>query len=141
MRHGTVGFVSVLVTGLASLPAFAAMQASAPPHAWWGVQQGAWIGTIGGMAIGLLGGVIGTLCSLGKGGRLVMGLTRGLFVLGLICLAAGVIALARSQPYAVYYPLLLVGVVTAGVTGFLQSTVRRRFAEIEMRKMDSMDAS
>jgi hypothetical protein len=56
-------------------------------------------------------------------------------------LVAGLVAVSLSQPYAVYYPLLLCGAIFVLVLGLNYRTVRRRFEEIELRKMESMDAS
>ena len=64
-----------------------------------------------------------------------------MLVLGVAVLVGGVVALVKSQPYAVYYPLLLGGALTAGITAGLFPQVRRRYQQLELRKMQAMDAS
>jgi len=54
-------------------------------------------------------------------------------------LVAGLVALGLGQPYAVYYPLLLFGGILTVVCGGLLPVIRRRYAEIELRRMTAMD--
>ena len=62
-----------------------------------------------------------------------------LVALGAMGTALGVIALSRSQPYAVYYPLLIAGGITAVLFGLLLGHVRKRYEERELRKMHAAD--
>ena len=55
-------------------------------------------------------------------------------------LVAGVIALALGQPYAVYYPLLLCGIVLTGVCGGIWPAIRQGYEQRELRRMAAMDA-
>ena len=82
---------------------------------WWPVDQGFWWGAVGGGLGALLGvgGAIvgGYLVPHGRGHR---GVLIGMVAVGfgaLLCAVAGVVAIADGQPYAVYFPLLLVGCV------------------------------
>ena len=109
--------------------------------AWWGPRTAGLVGGIVGSLIGCLGGVIGLLAGLGKGRALAMGLVKGMLAFGAISLVFGVVALFRSQPYAVFYPLLLLGVLCAGLPPFLIPTLRRRYQELELRKMKTRDFS
>lgn len=108
-------------------------------QAWWDERASGWIGAIGGAICGCLGALIGVLCSLGKARQFVLWLCAGFVVLGVVCLATGGIALAMSQPYCVYYPLLLLGGLLACVFGGLLPAIRHRYQQIEMRRMTSMD--
>ena len=108
---------------------------------WWSGPQAGLIGGIGGGALGCVGALIGTLCWLGRARRLVMGLLVGMIVVGVLSLAAGVVALIQSQPYAVYYPCLLVGGRCTVLAPVQFRNVARRYEEIELRKMQAMDAS
>jgi hypothetical protein len=56
-------------------------------------------------------------------------------------LLAGLVALMLGQPYGVYYPLLLGGIITAAVCGGNYPVLRRRYDQIELRKMSAMDAA
>jgi hypothetical protein len=84
---------------------------------WWSAETCGWIGGIGGGVCGLVGALIGTLASLGKARRFVLVLTAGMTVVGVICLVVGIVAVSLRQPYEVYYPLLLGGVIMAAVCG------------------------
>jgi hypothetical protein len=44
------------------------------------------------------------------------------------------------SPYHVWYPLALVGVLLLGIMARAMSQFRRRYAELEMRRMASVDA-
>ena len=96
-------------------------------------------GTCGGV-FGCLGGLIGWLSSKAKARTFVMTVTWALVLFGAICLLFGVIALADSQPYAVCYPLLLMGVLTVAIPGGALREFRRRYEEAELRRMQAMDA-
>ncbi len=116
-----------------------ASQATPAPKAWWDDRTSGLIGGIGGSIMGCVGGLIGTLAGLGRARRLTLGLAWASIVFGLACLVAGVVAISLSQPFAVWYPLLLGGGISAGVMGSLLHTLRRRYAEIELRRMAAMD--
>jgi hypothetical protein len=114
-------------------------QATPGPQAWWDDRTSGLIGGIGGSIVGCIGGLIGTLAGLGRARRLALGLAWATIVFGLACLLAGAVAISLAQPYAVWYPLLLGGGISAGVMGSLLRTLRRRYAEIELRRMAAMD--
>jgi hypothetical protein len=52
----------------------------------------------------------------------------------------GLVAVAIGQPFWVYYPLLLIGIIAPAVFGFNLPAIRRRYDEREMRKMAAQDA-
>ena len=115
-------------------------EAMTPPGAWWSERTGGLVGAAAGSAVGLLGAVIGTLCTLGRGRRFVMAGLLALGVSGLALLAVGLVALALGQPYAVWYPLVLLGALDPVLAFSLLPTARRRFEEIELRRMQALDA-
>jgi hypothetical protein len=115
-------------------------EATAVPGAWWSEQTAGLLGGAAGSAVGLLGALIGTLCTLGRGRRFVMAGLLALGVSGLALLAAGLVALALGQPYAVWYPLVLMGVLDPVLAFSLLPTARRRFEAIELRRMRALDA-
>jgi hypothetical protein len=108
-------------------------------NSWWNDTTGGWIGGIGGSVLGLLGGLIGTLAGIGKGRPFVLALTAVVAIAGAVILLVGVVALVLQQPYAVYYPLLLAGILAAAIFGGLFPLIRRRYEQIELRKMAAMD--
>ena len=60
---------------------------------------------------------------------------------GVLALTAGVVAVLQHQPYAVVFPLLLLGVLATSICGGLLPIVRRRYAELEMRRLEAADAA
>ena len=103
--------------------------ASVAPGAWWSPPQGGMIGGILGGALGVLGGLVGVLCSLGRGRRLVLGALAAMAAVGSASAVAGAAALALGQPYEVWYPLLLPGVLAAVLGIALRPNAVRRFDE------------
>lgn len=87
-----------------------------------------------------MGGLIGTLAGCGKARRFVLALTASLAVFGAVCLGAGVVALALGQPYAVYYPLLLGGLILTVVCGGTWPAVRRGYELRELQRMAALDS-
>ena len=59
--------------------------------------------------------------------------------MSLLALAAGVAAWSASQPYAVYYPLLLVGLLGTVIPLGLRPSLKRRYQDLELRRMQAMD--
>jgi hypothetical protein len=108
---------------------------------WWNETVGTYIGAFGGAGIGTVGGiygaVAGTLAQQGKARGAVLGFHLGLLTLGAVTLIAGVVALLVSQPYHVYYPLLLIGGITSGVMGGLLPVMRKRYREAEHRHLEA----
>jgi hypothetical protein len=108
--------------------------------AWWSAQTGGLIGGVAGSAVGLLGALVGTLCSLGRGRRLAMAALLALGLSGLALLALGALALALGQPYEVWYPLVLTGVLDPVLAFSLLPVVRRRFEAAARRGLHALDA-
>ncbi|MEZ6083250.1 MAG: hypothetical protein R3E58_04690 [Phycisphaerae bacterium] len=79
-------------------------------NGWWSSQSaGLWGGILGSL-IGVLGAIIGVLASKGKARTVVMVILNLVIAFGVISVIAGIAAISMSQPYAVYYPLLMMGV-------------------------------
>jgi hypothetical protein len=110
------------------------------PGAWWSPETGGLIGAAAGSAVGVLGALIGTLCSLGRARRFAIAGLLSLGTGGLVLLAAGVVALALGQPYEVWYPLVLLGVLGPALGFGLLGTARRRYEAHELRRMQALDA-
>lgn len=104
-------------------------------------QFGAWFGSIaggvGGTLAGILGAAAGTLAPRGRGRKVVLGLmTLGAALGGLMALV-GAYAFFTGQPYGIWYPLLLCGIIFAAVMGPLVPVVRRVYDRAEQRKLDA----
>jgi hypothetical protein len=102
-------------------------------------RAGGLIGGVAGALVGCLGALIGVLASRGRAKRFVTIAIVSLAIGGTLAFAAGVVALSRSQPYAVYYPLLLIGFLATVIPLGLRSSIRRRYEEIELRRMRAHD--
>jgi hypothetical protein len=101
---------------------------------------GAYFGGIGGSVVGIIGGLLGTLMGVlaprGRGRAVVTLIAAITFVAGLASLAAGTVALCSGQPYAIWYPLLLLGVIVVTVIGMLLFVqIPRIYAMAEARRL------
>ncbi|MGD1083840.1 MAG: hypothetical protein ABSA47_03710 [Verrucomicrobiota bacterium] len=110
------------------------------PRAWWSARAGSLIGGIAGGLLGCFGGLLGLLASRGKAGKFVMASAKCLLALGGLCGIAALVALADHQPNQVWYPPALVGVILLAIMARALSQFRRRYSELEMRRMASVDA-
>ena len=107
---------------------------------WWTPEQGGRIGGIGGAVIGCFGGLIGLLAAKGKARNFVLATIKIFIALGVLLLIAGIVAIALSQPYAVWYSLLLPGFILTLVFSLNLPSIQRRYDELEIRRMASIDA-
>lgn len=106
---------------------------------WFGNRNAGLIGGIGGGLLGLWGALIGILAGQGKARRFVLGSANLLLIIGISSIVGGVVALASAQPYVVYYPLLLIGIIIVAVIGKLRGTLAARYEQLELKRMQSMD--
>lgn len=106
---------------------------------WFGDRSAGLMGGIGGALIGLWGALIGVLSSRGKARQLVLGSAMALLVIGILSLIGGVAAVATAQPYSVYYPLLLIGIILVVVFGKMRGILSARYEQLELKRMQSMD--
>ena len=79
------------------------------------------------------------LASLGRARLFVFGALYLLIVAGAGMLITGFTALLMKQPYAVYYPLLLIGVLATVLPLGLLPRMKQHYAELELRKMQARD--
>jgi hypothetical protein len=98
------------------------------------------VGAIGGWGVGLGGTLIGVLAGAGAARRVAVGLSVVGVAIGGVGIAAGVTALALGQPSHVYFPLLLVGAIAALVFGLNLPGLKKRYDQIELRRMTALDA-
>ena len=108
-------------------------------NAWWTDRISGLIGGIVGSGVGLTGAAIGILAGIGIARKVCLSLLGAMFVLGIASLAVGLAALAFSQPYAVYYPLLLLGLLCSALPAGLFHSIQRQYEQKELRKMHAMD--
>jgi hypothetical protein len=115
----------------------------AVPGQWWSDKNPGMVGVIGGSVgalIGILGGLTGWLASKGRARRFVMAVGTIMLGVGIASLVTGVVAVICRQPYVVYYPLLLIGLILTVVMGARLPYIRRSYEERELREMSAQDA-
>jgi len=108
---------------------------------WWNDRTGGIMGILLGVTCGLLAALGGILAGKGKAQSLVMVIFRTELALGILMLALGIAARLYSQPYSIWYPMLLVGGILTVVTLVLLPVVARQYQNLELRKMKAMDVS
>jgi len=106
---------------------------------WYSERNAVKIGGWGGAILGGFAGILGMLAGLGACRRFVTAALKAMLALGLLCLAAGAAALIHGQPYAIWYPLLLIGVILAAVIGFNYKGIQRRYDDVEQKRMKAKD--
>ncbi len=108
---------------------------------WWSVQTDTLIALIGGPASGCLGALLGVLAGKGKARRLVLGTWRCCIAAGVLCLIAALVAFKIGQPDYVRGTLLIYGIIYTTIFSTIWPLAMRRYQELEIRRMASMDAS
>jgi cytochrome c biogenesis protein CcdA len=76
---------------------------------------------------------------LGKARKFVLGMTKIFIGLGILLTIAGFVAVGFQQPYAVWYALLLPGVILSLVFGVNLYPIKKRYDDLEIRRMTSVD--
>lgn len=108
---------------------------------WWTSQQAGLIGGIAGTGAGIIGAVVGTLGSLcvprGKCKPLVLSLMAVSVVIGVACLITGLVAVSQGQPYHVWYPLSILGLVLTVVFGALLPVINAQYRQADMRRLEA----
>ncbi len=107
---------------------------------WWTVQQTGLIGGIGGAAIGMVGALVGSLSFLivrGKGKPFMVGLFGVMIAVGVALLGVTIVAMVKSQPRHVWYPLMLGGILSTVLFGSLLPVVLIRYRAAETRRMEA----
>jgi hypothetical protein len=110
---------------------------------WWSEQQSGMVGGVGGVfggIIGCFGGLLGYLASMGKARKFVLTTTKIFIALGILLTITGIIAIAFRQPYFVWCVFLLPGVILTLVFSLNLPTIQRRYDDLEIRRMASIDA-
>lgn len=103
------------------------------------VTFGAWFGAIVGGGGGALCGIWGALCGIlsprGKGRKVILGGMFMFVIIGLILSGVGLFALLSGQPYGIWYPILMAGLMFAIIPGVLIPVIRKNYQEAENRRI------
>jgi MFS family permease len=98
---------------------------------------GTLFGIIGGASGAILCGVVGVMVGFfaprGRAHGIVMTLLAMIIVAGLVMVAFGIYARTQGQPYGIWWPPLLLGILLAGVMGALMPLVRLRYREAQQQ--------
>ena len=70
----------------------------------------------------------------------MFGALKAMAYLGAAAAILGVLALSGGQPYAVYYPLLLLGTISTVLGLWLPRSMNKRYEAWELRRMQALDA-
>jgi peptidoglycan/LPS O-acetylase OafA/YrhL len=103
----------------------------------FGALYGSIAGGVGGTLGGLLGAAAGALAPKGKGRPWVMAGFGVMIALGFASLALGVVAIVAGQPYGIWYPPLLVGIILPVVLLGVLPGVRRTYDAAEARRIEA----
>jgi len=126
--HGTVYVRPIKLLGVTS--------------SWWSAKQsgavGGAVGIFGGV-IGCFGGLLGCLAGFGKARKFVLTTTKILIALGMFLAITGIVVILCGQPYFVWCVFLLPGVILTLVFSLNFPTIQRRYDDLEIRRMASVD--
>ncbi|MDB6021144.1 MAG: hypothetical protein JWQ04_1001 [Pedosphaera sp.] len=111
------------------------------PNAWWSAPMTGILFGWGGAVIGCLGGLCGWLGGKGKARGFVLAVLSLLSGLGVVLGIGGLVAVALGQPFFIWLPMLGTAVILVAVCPINLRVLRRRYEEIELRRMASLDAS
>jgi hypothetical protein len=99
------------------------------------------VGAIGGSLVGGLGGLWGTavgiLAPRGIGRAWLIGAGWVFVALGVVALSFGLVALVDGQPYGIWYPGLLLGIILTTVVGSLMPVVYIRYRQADERRLQA----
>lgn len=109
-------------------------------QAWWTDRTGSLIGAVVGGVFGCMAGLMMWLASKGRARAFVVGATMLWIGIGAVLLVLGMVALSIRQPYGVWFPLLLCGVLIVGILPSRLRTLQRSYEEQEFRRMEAADA-
>jgi hypothetical protein len=111
------------------------------PNEWWSAPMTGKLFGWGGGVVGCLGGLCGWLAAKGKGRAFVIAILAGLTVLGTVLGVGGLLALGLGQPFFVWLPMLFTALLLLAVCPAHLRHFRRRYEELELRRMAAIDAS
>lgn len=111
------------------------------PNAWWEPPTTGTVFGWGGAVIGCLGGLCGWLAAKGKARGFVIAVLWALTGLGAVSGLSCLIALSTGQPFFVWGPMFLLAVLLCSICPVNARHFRRRYEDLELRRMASMDAS
>lgn len=110
---------------------------TAERDAWWGGRAAGLLGGVLGGVLGCLGGLFGLLAGTGRARGFVTSALKALILVGLMMLALAAVALALGQPSIVWYPPLLLGVLSTAIPLLSFRQVRKRYGGLNSRNLSA----
>ena len=110
------------------------------PGAWLTPRGMALAGGVAGTVLGLVGALIGILASRARARGLVVGLLWTMLGIGAAAVAAAATAWMLGQPPQLVSLLALVGVLGTALPWGLLGRVKRQYEELELRRIQALDA-
>lgn len=107
---------------------------------WWSAREGIWGSNIVTVLLVIYGVWIGVLCQKGKSREFVLSSLKIWIALGAVSFAAALVAFARHQPYMVWFPLSLYGLLLLILAPVFMLTWGRHYRRLELRRMQALDA-
>ena len=99
------------------------------------------VGALLGSGCGVLGGILGVLMGVlaprGIGKPFVIAFEAVVGFLGVITLIVGITGMVQGQPYGVWYPLAIVGFISATVFGTLLPITKMVYRRAEEQKLEA----
>ncbi len=102
---------------------------------YFGAYYGTFVGGVGGSLGGILGAIAGWCVPKNKGRKFILGAMWFFVFLGIPQVLFGAIALLAGQPYGIWYPPLLCGVIFTIVFGILATKMRFLYNQFDRQKL------
>ena len=135
--------INVVMPGKGTIELSGLTISSVHASEWWGSRTGGIAGGLLGTLVGVYGALIGCLCGYlaprGKGRRWVTGLFYIGITFGVFLFLVGLTALCLSQPWHVWYPLILTGGLMIVIFPPLLLKIRLVYTHAERRRMEALD--
>lgn len=102
----------------------------------WAFLPGTLLGAVGGSGLGVLAGLF---AAKGKAKGLVFGFNTLCFAASFTLLCLAIVALSMGQPYAIWYALMLPGLLGSFLFGGAYWLLAQRYRQAELRQMTAKD--
>lgn len=103
----------------------------------FGVLYGSIAGGVGGGLFGCLCAAAGVLASRGKGKGFINAVMCVSILYGIGNLVAGILAVIQKQPYEIFYPFLMIGILFSVLSIPLHFVFRHRYAQAERQRLEA----
>jgi hypothetical protein len=86
-----------------------------------------------------MGGIVGWLVPRGRSRNFILRAWFTVWVVAIVLLVVGIVALASGQPWGIWFGLLLHGVIGTPVVGANSIVILKRYREVEERRLEAKD--